>query len=589
MNKLNLIFGLMLALVATSAAAYVDVTYHFNVEDVEVAAYDILNADGSSVGPFSGEFPDGDTTSDGQLTIRYPDSLATTYGYGVYYVSSGYIPLEAVATWNTEGDDGEATLDFDLDFEQLSGCRSVVDQFSITNTAQANVPVVINMEAALDASIKSAFSLTDNQLKYVPPQFKDEHYSAEVMVTLKIYQGTTLVDTQTKELNIYADDSVPVSFSWTPTEDGEYRAEVTTTVVDNQCSSNIPATTSKDFTVQDSMPRNECYTIINGLTAAPTVGTTDEVETLSFTKISNHANDVAWGDQGYTLTAIPTTVTTQVTGPNGYNTQSSSTLAANSNNYDPSTASFTFTPNVAGLYTVMVTGVGASSLCNGIENTQDSATLVVEVKDEPTYKVPFQIRDATNNAPIVGAVVNLAGQYVMSDATGTAVVDGLTTGTYSYVITHPNYLTYSGMLTITDVDQVLFIVMTPGDGEDTPIPPTPGPGPEPEMKEVFGVYIDTIRISDAFEQTGGSEVPFLITFTNNGDKKLTHVKAVVVIQDLALRASVGPMELSVGEDTSEHMYLPLDSNVKPGVYPVRITIHGDDIDRVVYREIEVIE
>src|SRR3989338_6714048 len=100
MNKLAIIAALMAALMAVGVSAFVDVTYHFNIPNVEVAAYDILNSGGSAVAPFSGSFLAGTTTTNSTITIRFPDTLATPFGYALYYVSSGYVPLEAVATWN---------------------------------------------------------------------------------------------------------------------------------------------------------------------------------------------------------------------------------------------------------------------------------------------------------------------------------------------------------------------------------------------------------------------------------------------------------------------------------------------------------
>ncbi|MEK6849185.1 MAG: hypothetical protein AABY01_01295, partial [Nanoarchaeota archaeon] len=534
---------------------YVDVTYHFNTNNVETAVYDLDNADGSSVSDFSGSFPDGQTTSDGTLTVRYPDSLATPNGYGVYFVSEGYAPLEAKATWNSQGDDSEYTLDLNYMFTQIPACRAVIDQFSITNTAQPNVPVVVSMEASLDGNVQSAFSLTDNQLEYVPSQFKDEFYSADVQVQIQIFQIIggdvfSLVDTQTEDLTLFADENAPVSFTWTPTVAGPYSAVITTTVVDNQCSSNIQGQSSKMFEVGDSLPRNECYTILNDLAASPQVPLVGETVTMTFNKISNHANDVAFGDSGYVLTPIPTGTTANVNGP-GMNTQDMSTLPANSNNVDPASFTFSFTPQQAGMYAVSVTGMGASSMCNGLSNPSDTIAMNVQVNEEPTYSATFQLSDSFSGAKISGAVLNMNGQYLTSDANGQAMFDNLEPGTYAYVITHPNYETLSGTATITDYNQFIFLVMTPGNGTVTPIPtPTPAPA-EPVESDVFGIHIDTIRIGDAFEQQNGNDVPFYISFTNNGNRKLHHVEATVVVQELALRANMGPFDLGVGDDETK--------------------------------------
>ncbi len=583
MNKLNSIFAIMLVLLSSVASAYVDVTYTFNQNDVRVDAYDILNADGSSVSAFSGELLDGQTTTDGSLTVRYPDSLATSYGYGIYFTSSGFLPLEAIATWNTAGDDGEATQNVHYNFQQGQNCRAVIDQFTVTNTAQPNVPVIINMEAGLDASLQSAFHLTDNNLDYVPAHLKDDFYSADIQVALNIYQGTTLVDTQTRDLTVFASDSVPVSFTWTPTVAGGYRAEITTTIVDDQCASSQTGQSAKDFTVDDSLPSNECYTILNGLKAMPTIGVIDEQVVVSYDKISNHANTAG------SLSAIPTMATWTVTGP-GFSQSDSMTLPANSGNLYPTSQSFAFIPTSTGMYSISVSGSGASSACSGLNNPVEVISMNMEVKDEPRYSATFVLSDGTTAQKVSGAVINLDGTYLVSDSMGQAMFGDLMPGTYAYVITHPNYKTLSGMITVTDFDMMIFLALEPGTGVITPIPtPTPDGDATPADEDRFGVFIDSIRIGDAFSQTQNSEVPFYISFSNNGDATLRHVKAAIVIQDLALRASVGPFDLGQGDELTQKLFLPLDGTVRPGVYPVRITLHGDDVNRVVYREIEVIQ
>ena len=71
----------LLILLAGAASALVDVNYNFNTNDVYVEAYNCANAECSQVTPFSGSFPNGKHTTNGQITIEYPSTLATTNGY----------------------------------------------------------------------------------------------------------------------------------------------------------------------------------------------------------------------------------------------------------------------------------------------------------------------------------------------------------------------------------------------------------------------------------------------------------------------------------------------------------------------------
>jgi len=69
---------------------------------------------------------------------------------------------------------------------------------------------------------------------------------------------------------------------------------------------------------------------------------------------------------------------------------------------------------------------------------------------------------------------------------------------------------------------------------------------------------------------------------------LDNVKVAVVIQDLAVRASAGPFDLSVGKRVSRTLNLVLPEDVQEGIYYLRITIHSESLHRVVHRDIEII-
>ena len=84
MNKLSIICGILLVIMAFSVSAYADITNNFNVNNVAAEAYNCLDSGCNSVAPFTGYFPDGKTTTNGKITIVYPSTLAT-HGYAVYF------------------------------------------------------------------------------------------------------------------------------------------------------------------------------------------------------------------------------------------------------------------------------------------------------------------------------------------------------------------------------------------------------------------------------------------------------------------------------------------------------------------------
>ncbi len=144
----------------------------------------------------------------------------------------------------------------------------------------------------------------------------------------------------------------------------------------------------------------------------------------------------------------------------------------------------------------------------------------------------------------------------------------------------------------------------PGDDIDQPpiIPPPIIPPPvipptdnnddssQPEaQKDYLKIFIHQIFMHDPFSEQAGNTVELRITFENTGTKKLENVKVIVGIPDLAVRTSFGPMDLGKGKKTTGIAFLELPEYTQPGVYPVRMQIYSEDAQRIVHREIEVVD
>ena len=131
----------------------------------------------------------------------------------------------------------------------------------------------------------------------------------------------------------------------------------------------------------------------------------------------------------------------------------------------------------------------------------------------------------------------------------------------------------------------------PGPG---PIP-TPTPVPQPHTMPKAGasdslhIFINQIVLHDAFEQLPGDQVPMLITFENDGTKNLENTKVIITIPDIAVRAAIGPFDLHVGSQLTKVLILELPEWVRPGTYPVRFQVYNENRERIVHREIEVID
>ncbi|MFH1607855.1 MAG: myxococcus cysteine-rich repeat containing protein [archaeon] len=310
------------------------------------------------------------TGNSNSLTFEYPYNPSSTASNPDYYshfsFKECYLPKEYKEwVWGYG-----TSVQYDYHLNKAKDCHSPIDSFSITNSNYANEPVVINIKANLEADAYSAF--TDLQLKWFPAGYED-YYSAETRVTLEIYNELdVLVYSDYSDLNILMDTSENIQFKWTPQEEGEYTARVTTDITDCQCSSSFVQYSEKIFAVWAERPQNECYTIINDLTATPQFAQEGDLVTITYNKISNYA------DSNYNKIAVQTKVEYIIIDSENVVVYSDYlTLDKNPNTINPKEISFQWTPDYGGDYTIKVTGVAYSSdcYCIGKTNPEDTAIL----------------------------------------------------------------------------------------------------------------------------------------------------------------------------------------------------------------------
>jgi hypothetical protein len=439
---------LVFVALAGTASAYVDATVNFNTPNVEAYAYNCANSDCSEVSDFTGEFLSEDTTTTGQITIRYPSTLHP-HGYAVHYVAEGYVAMKDYATWHSYGDDHIIPTSYNVNFFQKAMCSAVVDEFQISNT-QAGLPVVIDMEAGLSASTQSAFSLVDTKPRYVPEFLKQEYYGVDTRVELEVRDSYNNVRTSktwefkaSNDNAILADEQVEIQHTWTPTVDDDYTAIVKTTVIDDQCSSTVQSSASKEFVVFDDIPRNQGYTIINDIALSPDKPQATKEVTVSYTKISNYANDLG------VLRSVPTRVDIEVTDPTGEVVYSDNRLiGANADTTTPTTHSFRFTPQMNGQYNIVVEGVAESTLLDGLDNPSEKAMVNFQVSPEGIRTVTFQIVNSQTGQAVPGATVSIAGMTGTTDNNGIVSISGITEGNRGYSVSRSDYRTTTGSINV---------------------------------------------------------------------------------------------------------------------------------------------
>lgn len=470
-NKMKraIMFILMVLVTIGSASAYAEATYRFNTDNVKAEAVDCLNAECSQTAPFSGTFPNGKETTNGQIVVRTPTDIPDgVMNYALFFVSDGYLPKAGKSTANTDIDYGIV----DLTFHKKDVCRSVIDTFKLTNTVEANMPLIINVQTALSAETQSAFELSDLPIAYVPEEFKDRYYSVDTLVTLEIFETdsngnpTNSVYTDVEPLTeqsgrpVYAGSSESVQFTWTTSNAGDYVAVVSTEVIDDQCVAYEPLSSGQNFEVYASRPENECYTKIDALkTTDPMPRTGDNVE-VTFTKISNYV------DGNGDVEALPSTISYTVEevdeGGNSLGTftaEGDQPLQANSNAQYPETYGFSFKTDEPGFYKITVTGVCDSSRCDGFENKGNSAYDIVYVYDsDAKYIVEFQVKDGHTGNALPGAEVDFGGTDAKTDSNGKAAFE-VTKGSYEYLITANGYLPREDVVEVTNYDREIVVMM----------------------------------------------------------------------------------------------------------------------------------
>ncbi|MEM3154391.1 MAG: PKD domain-containing protein [Candidatus Woesearchaeota archaeon] len=464
----KLLLALLALLIVPAVHAAVDVTYVFNQNNVEVSMYNCLDASCSQVAPFSGSIIKGPSATDGKITIRYPDSLATPFGYAGFFVSKGYRPLELRSTRHTGGAGGLAPpITVNAEFTKYPiVCRAVVSELNFVNELAPNMPLVVNTTAKLDASTASAFQLTDNDVNFIPPQYKQEYYGADTIVKMEVLQSGSVVHSQQKEFSavkgnaLIADSAVPVQFTYLPSSTGDFTVKVTAQVVDDQCASTEDQSANGAFSVLASTPSSQFYTILNGLTVNNTHPRAGQPVMVSYNKITNHADGVLGP-----LTPVQTDVVYTV--KNGATTvfTSSQTLFANPDAVSPVTYSFVFTPTSAGVHTITVFGKANSALPTSKPEITDTESFQLNVLGSMNYKVVFQVSDASTGNPISNATVTLPGIGTLNTTiNGTATFPSVPEGNYVYTVSASNFSSKNGDIKVKS-DVVKAVLLHPGENE----------------------------------------------------------------------------------------------------------------------------
>ncbi len=600
----KLFFVLLLLFTVGAVSAAVDVPYSFNVNNVDVVAVDCLSSDCSSARAFSGSFPSGSSTSDGSLTVRFPDSLATIYGYGVLYFAKGFLPKAYVASWNNNGHSDVLTSQpFSIDFEKKPVCNAHVDNFEVVDVSEPNIPLRISMDASLDADVHSAFSLT-KALAFIPSDKKQEFYGVDTVVSLKVLdEGKQLVYSAEEKLfsdrnkALLVDSSQRVEFFWTPKKAGKFTILISTRVVDDQCVASEDSKVSKELSVLSSSPKNACYTLLNSADFSKKEFVEGERASFSFTALSSRA------DENGVISSLPSDVSYTIRSPSGKIVDGSLRVPASASS-SPLKRSVEFLASERGAYSVSLIGTpsassaataptsssssSSSSECSGLSILSESLAGSVLVVKDKKFDVKFQIVNAVGGSHVSGAniLVNgqslgLNGKTLITGSDGRIVFSDISPGRYSYTISRDGFESLSGFVNVQDFDIDVFLSLVPVSGGKTAVSV-----PSIPDKRFSDLFIEQARTKDEFSLSPGDSLITNVVITNDGSGDET---VRVVAYSLSLPAISSSRTVTVPGRGSEAVQLSWKVPVSAGSgkHWYNVAVWSDDASTNAHRFVRV--
>ena len=255
---------LVLAFFSQAASAYYNTTNYFidantnqSINNVTIIVYNCSNINCSVLG---NKLLDRNINNGFQINYSFNN---IPYGYAVYLIKEGYLPLGINGKNRTDGTYTTTPILFKEYYkEQYVGnvngtfyktfdtCASPIQNnyIILSNTSPS-----IGQSIQINATIKSA--RTDTTPRYPEPPELFSYYSAPVNVTLNIKNstGNIIYTNQTTTSPIYQDTNLTISFNYvipSTAAPGTYTAEIVTLPIDSACLTPQTRTASTTFTIQ---------------------------------------------------------------------------------------------------------------------------------------------------------------------------------------------------------------------------------------------------------------------------------------------------------------------------------------------------
>src|SRR3989344_3646857 len=352
---------------------FYETTTNQPLNNVKALVYKCTDDNCSNVDLTPGRF-EKNSGSTNKISIEF---LGTTNPrrYAEYFYRTGYLPLETtVEDWGTGHE-----FNYDNSFNKLNYCSSAIDSFYVINEVNPNEPIQIDVQTSLGANTSSAFSRPNIRPFYIPPDqnIRDEFYSAKTNVNVKILNRDNRVVFEDEELlNLYLDTKKSVRFTWTPTTPGRYRAQLTTTVIDDQCNqdNDIPQQAVKVFKVLENLPILSCYTQLNELDFSDIHPIENQPIKIFVKKITNFVENDS-------KTPVATEVKLSIVKEGTLVFEQTKFLPQNPNSNDFFKYDFDWSTLNKGLYNIIIDAEAEDPRCGNIENIPDHIETTLLVKE----------------------------------------------------------------------------------------------------------------------------------------------------------------------------------------------------------------
>ena len=270
------------------------------LNDVSVIGFICSNSDCSEVEGELFENQPLNSGTDNSITLEYPTELLSDFGYGVYFYKEGYIPFEAKATWNGNGDAG----DVDRFLFKKAFCSSEIENFEADGTFNAGD--TISITADIEAAINEA-----GPLEFVPEEIS-EHYTNFVTLDIKVTKvdDGDIILQETRDLELDFSSSEKVGSEFIPVQSGNYEITLTTSnSEDNKCINSDDISETKTIVI-NGLPSPEPGPEPEPDTTAPLISIikplpiTHTTSTILVIVTTNEASEVSYSLDGSERIAI---------------------------------------------------------------------------------------------------------------------------------------------------------------------------------------------------------------------------------------------------------------------------------------------